>query len=219
VTPLLMLAPLRLEAAALRTPGARVLRTEMGASRARIAAARALAIDVRAVAVGGVCAGVAPGLKAGDLVCATELRLEGGRTTSVPAAAELAAALERRGLRAHLGPLLSLDRLAGPDERRHLSATGVLAVDMESAWLADGAGGRPFAVLRAVADPAGRRLVDPRTLLEGTRALLALRRAAPALAEWATLAEPLAPDLASELAATASTIAHAGARSRQTDEK
>jgi 4-hydroxy-3-methylbut-2-enyl diphosphate reductase len=61
---------------------------------------------------------------------------------------------------------------------------------MESAWLADAAAGRPFAVLRVVADAAGRHLADPRLALEGARALLSLRRAAPALAEWAAAISP-----------------------------
>jgi 4-hydroxy-3-methylbut-2-enyl diphosphate reductase len=56
---------------------------------------------------------------------------------------------------------------------------------MESAWLAAAAGGRPFAVVRVVADPAGRRLADPRIVPEGIRALRSLRRTRGALDEWA----------------------------------
>jgi 4-hydroxy-3-methylbut-2-enyl diphosphate reductase len=182
---LLVLTPLRIEAAALRVPGARVLRTGLGASHARIAAARALAIDADAIAIAGVCAGVAPELEPGDVVCATELRREDAPAVTVPESGALVAALERRGARVHPGPLLSVDRLSAPDERRALLPTGVLAVDMESAWLAEGAGTRPLAVLRVVADAAGRRLVDPRMLADGTRALRSLRQVSPALADWA----------------------------------
>jgi 4-hydroxy-3-methylbut-2-enyl diphosphate reductase len=64
----------------------------------------------------------------------------------------------------------------------------VLAVDMESAWLAAAAAGRPLAVLRVVVETAGRRLVDPRTLVAGTHALVNLRRAGDALDEWAAAA-------------------------------
>jgi 4-hydroxy-3-methylbut-2-enyl diphosphate reductase len=61
---------------------------------------------------------------------------------------------------------------------------------MESAWLAAGAAGRPLAVIRVVADAAGRHLTDPRLALEGSRALLSLRRTRGALAEWARAVGP-----------------------------
>ena len=182
---LLVLAPLRLEAIALRTSGVRALRAGIGAARAQVAAARALAVDADAVAVVGVCAGVAPTLAAGDVVVASELRREDGSVVVLADPAPLVAALERRGLCVHVGPLVSVDRLADVDERRLLVPSGALAVDMESAWLAAGADGRPLAVVRVVADAAGRSLLDPRMLLAGTRALLHLRRVAPALVEWA----------------------------------
>jgi 4-hydroxy-3-methylbut-2-enyl diphosphate reductase len=67
---------------------------------------------------------------------------------------------------------------------------GILGVDMESAWLASGAAGRPFAVVRVVVDEAGRRLADPRLAIAGPRALRSLRRVGPALAEWAAAARP-----------------------------
>ena len=188
MTRLLLLAPLRAEALALGRPGgARVLRSGMGPARARIAAARGLAVEADAVAIAGVCAAVAPGLRAGDVVCATELRREGAEPIAAPASALLATALRRRGLRVHVGPVTSVDRLTGPAERRSLDA---LAVDMESAWLADAADGRPLAVVRVVVEAADRRLVDPRTLVAGTRALVNLRRARAALAEWAEAITP-----------------------------
>jgi 4-hydroxy-3-methylbut-2-enyl diphosphate reductase len=154
----------------------------MGPARARTAAARALAIDARVVAVAGVCAAVDPQVKAGDVVCASELRREGAEPIALPGSDRLAAEVRRRGFHVHVGPVRSTDHLTGPVERRELDE---LAVDMESAWLADGAGGRPLAVLRVVADKAERSLLDPRLLLEGSRALLTLRRASPALIDWA----------------------------------
>jgi len=188
MTRVLVLTPLRAEAAALRArPGWRVLRPGPGPARARIAAARALAVDADAVVVAGVCAAVAPGLRAGDVVCATELRREGAEPIPAPASALLAAALERHGLRAHVGPVASVERLTGPNERRGVDA---LAVDMESAWLGAAADGRPLAVLRVVVEAADRRLLDPRTLLAGTRALVNLRRASAALADWADAIAP-----------------------------
>jgi 4-hydroxy-3-methylbut-2-en-1-yl diphosphate reductase len=202
---LLLLVPLRIEQLALGRPdGSDVLRTGMGPARARIAAARAQARDERAVAVAGLCAGVDPSLEAGDVVCATELLDEAGATILVPGSALLAAALRRRGLRVRTGPILSTERVLGPDERA--GAIGMLAVDMESAWLAPGAAGRPFAVCRVVVDAAGRRLADPRMLAAGPRALRSLRRAGGALAEWAAIesrAHPVAPGVAGTTRLTA----------------
>jgi 4-hydroxy-3-methylbut-2-enyl diphosphate reductase len=186
---LLLLVPLRVEQLALGRPaGSDVLRTGMGPARARIAAARAQARDASAVAVAGLCAGVDPALEAGDVVCGTELLDEAGTSVPVPGSALLAAALRRRGLRVRTGPILSSERVLGPVERG--ATAGALAVDMESTWLAAGAGGRPFAVCRVVADAAGRRLADPRMLVAGPRALRSLRLAGGALAEWGAAARP-----------------------------
>ena len=181
-----MLVPLRVEAAALpRHAGWTVLRSRMGPAAARIAAARGLAVDAPAVAIVGLCAGVAPELRAGDVVSATELRTEDGQTQRLHESAHLAEALRRRGLRVHAGPILSVAAVTAPSERRAFRAAGVLAVDMESAWLAAAAEDRPLAVLRVVVDTAERRLLDPRTIGAGLRALRSLRRAGAALAGWA----------------------------------
>ena len=179
---LLVLAPMAIEEAALRG-GSRVLRTGMGPERARIAAARALAIDAGNVAIAGLCGGVDPALRPGDVVCASELRCADGATVEVPGAEALAEQARRHGLRAHVGALVSTDRVLTPAERAELD--GALAVDMESAWLASSAGGRPLAVMRVVVDGAGRRLTDPRIAVDGVRALRSLRRCGHVLSEWA----------------------------------
>jgi 4-hydroxy-3-methylbut-2-enyl diphosphate reductase len=183
---LLVLVPLRVEASALRTgPGWHVLRSGMGPARAQIAAARGLAVtDAVAVAVVGVCAAVSPGLRPGDVVCATEVRRAGAEPIETDRAELLASAVRSLGLRALVGPIVSTEKLSRRDERRRLDQEGVLAVDMESAWLAAAAAGRSLAVLRVVVEPAGRHLVDPRTVSTGLRALANLRRACPALTEW-----------------------------------
>jgi len=186
---LLVFAPMRVEAACLGRVArhSRVIRSGIGPARARIAAARGLAVEeARGVAVAGLCAAAAPGLRAGDVVLGSELRRNGDPAISAPASRLLAASLRRRGLRTHVGTIETVDRIAGPAERRYLAEEGVTAVDMESAWLADAADGRPLAVLRVVVEEAGRELVDPRSAAAGARALIALRRAAPALEEWAT---------------------------------
>jgi 4-hydroxy-3-methylbut-2-en-1-yl diphosphate reductase len=185
----LVLAPLRLEAAALRSAraGVDVRRTGMGPARARAAAEaiRRADGDADAVAIAGFCGAVAPSLRPGDVVLASELREPGGRTRACTLSPVLADALRRQGLRVTTGPIVSTDRIAGPAERAALRASGAVAVDMESAWLAPAAGQRPLAVLRVVAEPAGRALLDPRVLPAGVRALRSLRRSACALVQWA----------------------------------
>ena len=116
-----MLAPLRIEQLALGGPaGTSTLRTGMGPDRARIAAARALAHSAPALVVAGVCAGIDPALRAGDVVCATELVGEDGERVAVPGSSLLVAALRRRGLRVHVGPIASAGRILSPAERRLL---------------------------------------------------------------------------------------------------
>jgi len=88
VRDLLVLTALRVEEHALRLPaGTRVLRSGMGPERARIAAARGLAVDARGVAIAGLCAAVSPALRAGDVVLASELRRDGADPVAVPGSA------------------------------------------------------------------------------------------------------------------------------------
>jgi 4-hydroxy-3-methylbut-2-enyl diphosphate reductase len=80
----------------------------------------------------------------------------------------------------------SVDHLVRGAQRGVLAGEGALAVDMESAWLAPAAMGRPFAVLRVVLDTPAREIYRPwATLVGGLAACRALRRAVPALAMWA----------------------------------
>jgi 4-hydroxy-3-methylbut-2-enyl diphosphate reductase len=190
--PLLVLAPLRLEALALRgtLPEARVVRTGMGRERSLVAAAAVRDGSESAVAVAGVCGSAKPGLVAGDVVVATELRDGNGTARALPGAGLLAGALRSQGLTVVAGPVASTESITSPAERAALAAEGVVAVDMESAWLAPAANGRPLAVLRVVADAAGRRLADPRMIADGTRALRALRRAARGLDTWRRAVQP-----------------------------
>jgi 4-hydroxy-3-methylbut-2-enyl diphosphate reductase len=184
---LLLFTPLRLERAAVgrRLPEALVSRSGMGAERARRAARRAARSPADAVAVAGFCGALAGGLRAGDLVVASEVRGPDGVT--VCASALLVAALADLGMaRVHVGPVASVDHVVHGAEREVLAGEGSLAVDMESAWLAEAAGGRPFAVLRVVLDTPAREVYRPlATLAGGVTAWRSLRRAVPALALWA----------------------------------
>ena len=68
--------------------------------------------------------------------------------------------------------------------RAALAEDGSIAVDMESAWLAPAAAGRPFATLRAVVDTPSQELVRFSTMPNGIKAYRALGRAARALESW-----------------------------------
>lgn len=159
------------------------MRTGMGPERARAAVRAARARPERAVAVLGFCGGLAPDLEPGEVVVADELRgADGAFACHEPEA--LAEAISRAGLRARRGPIVSVERPVRGRERARLAADGAIAVDMESAWLAAAAAGRPFAAVRAVVDTPARELVSLSTFAGGLRAYRALRRAAGALESW-----------------------------------
>jgi 4-hydroxy-3-methylbut-2-enyl diphosphate reductase len=76
-------------------------------------------------------------------------------------------------------------KIATGERREQLRAAGALAVDMESAWLAAGAAGRPFAVVRVVLDSPSHELFRAQAVGQAVRAAQALRRAAAvALQDW-----------------------------------
>jgi 4-hydroxy-3-methylbut-2-enyl diphosphate reductase len=189
---LLILAPLRIEAQAARhgAPAARVLRSGMGARRARRAAARARDVPAGAVAVLGFCGALAPGMAPGDLVVADEVRLPEGASIPSPAGELLAGPLRRAGLRVHRGAVLTVPRPVRGDERARLHAQGAIVADLESAWLAEAAGARPLAVLRAVVDTRERELLSLATVPAALHAWRALSRASAVAAEWAAAAAP-----------------------------
>jgi 4-hydroxy-3-methylbut-2-en-1-yl diphosphate reductase len=176
---LVVLAPLRIEALAVRSglPGIKVRRSGMGRRELDFG-------DADAVGVAGLCGAVDPSLRAGDVVLGTELRSEDGTSIACPDSSLLAEPLRGTGLRVTTGTLYTASRILGRDERLALRDQGVTAVDMESAWIAEAAGGRPLAVLRVVVDTADRRLASPRTLAAGVRGLWTLRRASAAFVDW-----------------------------------
>jgi 4-hydroxy-3-methylbut-2-en-1-yl diphosphate reductase len=185
---LLVFTALEAEAACLPRPirrSARVICSGMGRSRARVAAARGLAVeDASGVAIAGLCAAAAPDLRTGDVVLGATLGGPDGTSVEAPASRLLAGALRRRGLSPRVGAIASVDRVAGPAERRYIWESGAVAVDMESSWLAAGADGRPLVALRVVVETAGGEPLHPRTAVAGLRGLITLRRAAPVLEDW-----------------------------------
>jgi 4-hydroxy-3-methylbut-2-enyl diphosphate reductase len=188
---LLLLTPLRIEALAARrgAPRAEVVRTGMGARRSRIAAIHATDRPARAVAVLGFCGALSDDLQPGDVVVADELR-GNGAPFHCRGLQPLVNELELAGVKARVGPIVSVPRMARGAERAQLGSDGSVAVDMESAWLVAAAAGRPFAALRAVVDTPSRELVRFSTVPGGIKAYRALGRAAGALDNWAqTLAD------------------------------
>ena len=179
---LLVLTPLRIEAMAARG-SSQVIRTGMGAARSRVAAAQVAEIPARAVAVLGFCGALTDDVEPGDVVVADELRGNGPPLKCEPLQ-QLLQSLETVGVRTRVGPLVSVPKLSLGSERARLAEDGSIAVDMETAWLAPAAAGRPFAALRAVVDTPSKELVRFSTLYGGIKAYRALGRAARALDSW-----------------------------------
>ena len=187
---LVVCAPLLPEARAVRPgigDGGEVRVTGYGPGRAHRQADRLRQDPFGALAVAGTGGGLTDDLTPGDLVVATEVS-DGTTVTACPSAPLLAGELRRAGLTVRTGPVVSVGRLAGGRERARAVDPGALAVDLESAWLAAAAGGRPVAVVRAVSDTPQRPLLSPAALAGGLRALRSLRAAGPALTRWAAAA-------------------------------
>ncbi|KZM74331.1 hypothetical protein [Nocardia terpenica] len=179
--PGIVCTPLRSERAALRgTVSAPVVRTGRGPTRRPSWPAGG------PIAIAGVAGALDRALRPGDLVVADEIR-SAATVVPSPAAPLLHAALRRRGLRATLGPIYSAERVVDGPARTRLADTGAVAVDTESAFLADAADGRAVA-LRAIVDTPDAPLLRPGTPWRGVLALRALRAAAPVLDQWSAAA-------------------------------
>jgi hopanoid-associated phosphorylase len=157
----LIVCGLKREAAILAGPGRCVLCGSTSVLRARLAEAASLKPSL--VVSWGLCGGLDPQLRPGDLILGTEvisnedaIRTDEGVTSSL--AQRLAGALARvffERLAASDAPVLTV---AAKSELRR--ATRAAGVDMESMIAGRYALERriPFAIVRAVADPAGRDL-------------------------------------------------------------
>jgi nucleoside phosphorylase len=193
---LLVIAPLRVEAIAIRSAARtlRVRKSGMGPDRAREAARSMLADPAVALLVVGFGGGLSHDSELGETVIAEEVMAvdehghregEALRCSGVNA---LALALAEEGIEVRRGAVASVDRIVTGQARERMRASGALAVDMESAWLAQAARERPFAVVRIISDTPRRELrrrlpVGPPlpTVADGLRATAALRRVAGTL--------------------------------------
>jgi 4-hydroxy-3-methylbut-2-en-1-yl diphosphate reductase len=181
---LLVAAPLALEQALIRSAvrGARVRKTGMGPDKS-LAAARTLAREPGdALIVLGFCGGLDAQSRPGEVIVADEVLAaadEGHEPVQVAchSSQRLAGALAAAGLAVRRGPIVGVAKLATGERREQLRAAGALAVDMESAWLAAGAAGRPFSVVRVVLDSPSHELFRPQALGGALLAARMLRRA------------------------------------------
>lgn len=145
------------------------------AEATRRAMAQLVAGGARALVSLGICGGLDPALSSGALILPQVVTSEDGGRRRVDAALRgvLAAALGRAGIPALGGDVLGSARAVDTPSRKAAlnRQTGAIAVDLESHLVAAAAAaaGLPFAVLRAVADPAERAL--PPAALIGLDAL------------------------------------------------
>jgi len=142
-----------------------------------------------ALVVLGFCGGLDERSRPGEVVVAEQVLAaadEGHQADEVRCVGveALTGALERRGLQVRSGPIVCVSRLVLGERRAELHEGGAIAVDMESVWLAAGAGGRPFATVRVVLDSPSHELLRPQAAAGALRAARALRRVAAALHEW-----------------------------------
>jgi 4-hydroxy-3-methylbut-2-enyl diphosphate reductase len=192
VSALVIAAPLRVEAALIASAarGAPVRKTGMGPQRA-LAAAGGLAREAPgALLVLGFCGGLDPASVPGEVIVAEEVYAaddEGHPAARVACEcwADLLSRVAGRGLKVRSGKIVCVSRIALGERRAELHEGGAIAVDMESVWLAPGAGERPFGVVRVVLDSPSHELLRPQAAAGAIRAARALRSVAGALHDWA----------------------------------
>ena len=182
----------RLRATGLSTTGPRAALAKTvapwaaGARAAAPVAPAAAAPPYAAVAVAGLGGGLGDDLVPGELVVADRLiDTEGTEVARLASAPLLSAELQRLGLRARTGTIVSTDHIVTGDERAALAALGATAVDMESTAVAAQGWGMPLAVLRAISDTPGEELFSPAGARGAWAGLRALRASRHALANWA----------------------------------
>ena len=188
---LLLAAPLRLEAVLISSAarGASIHKTGMGPEKARAAAGELGARAADAMLVLGFCGGLDESSVPGEVIVAEEVYAapdEGHAEQPIHCdlASQLVGRLTGLGLKVRVGKLVCVSRLALGERRAELHAGGAIGVDMESVWLAAGAGGRPFGVVRVVLDSPNHELLRLQAAGGALKAALALRKVAGALHDW-----------------------------------
>ena len=166
-------------------PPARVHHTGIGPRRARAAVPALLGDPAEALLVLGFGGGLTEDSEVGEVVVADEVRGPAGAPVGCSDARILADVLEASGLVVRRGVVSSVTRPAMGGTRVKLRESGAVAVDMESAWLAAAARGRPFHVVRVLSDTPRRELTRPLRSVAGiARASATLREVAAVLHGW-----------------------------------
>ncbi len=130
------------------------------------AAGRLIAEGADALLSFGIAGALAPDLVPGSLLLPRAVIAEDGSRLAVDEArrARAEATLAASGLRAASGDVLGASAPAASSARKEAlhAATGAIAIDLESHLVARAASraGKPFLVLRAIADPASRALPE-----------------------------------------------------------
>ena len=191
MTEVLVAAPMRIEAALIASaaPSALVHKTGMGPHRSRTAAGQLDSRAARALVVAGFCGGLDETSVPGEVIVAEEVYAAPDENhPEEPVRCELAGPLvgllTGLGMKVRLGRVVCVSKLAIGERRAELHAGGAIAVDMESVWLAQGAAGRPFGVVRVVLDSPSHELLRVQAVGGALRAARALRKVAGALHEW-----------------------------------
>src|SRR2546429_9648498 len=83
-------------------------------------------------------------------------------------------------MRVRTGTIMCVSKIAVGERRAELHAAGAIAVDMESVWLAAGAGDRPLGRVRVVLDSPSHELLRPGAVGSAAGAAPVPRRRGPA---------------------------------------
>jgi 4-hydroxy-3-methylbut-2-en-1-yl diphosphate reductase len=196
VSDILVVSPLGVEALAVRSaaPGLRVRTTGMGPRKAMGAVPALLDDPAAALVIIGFGGGLPGDSRFCDVVVASEVvTIDGdgvpaGEPIACEAAEALQGALSGHGLPTCRGTVASVHEIVTGQARERMLGSGAIAVDMESAWVAQAARGRPFAVVRVLSDTPEHELrqrlpVGPPlpSLANSIRAMARLRAVATAL--------------------------------------
>jgi hopanoid-associated phosphorylase len=155
---------LEAEARIIRRAGFEARASGGGAARTRELAQALLAEGAEGLVSFGIAGALSPHLAPGTLLSPRVVVEEGGVRHLVNEAwrTRVYEALAATRLRVDDGDMLCAAAIAGTRERKAalFAATGAVAVDLESSIVADMAtrAGKPFLILRAVADHAAQRL-------------------------------------------------------------
>ena len=163
--PILVVTGMAAEARLAAGPGVTTIMAGGNSARLRSMLHARLQPDCRAVISVGIAGGLDPSLEPGDVIVATGVATADRRHAASPIVARrIAARLSNHPKRVIMADLAGVDSaVRSPGAKRALrSATGALAVDMESHVAAAFAAqhGLPFAAVRTVCDPAHRALPE-----------------------------------------------------------